>query len=116
MRKRERSLTFLPGAGLPDSMVKSAPIGVRSSSRSRGTTMAEAVFPTLKRVLVVEDDRPLCGALARIARTSSEDVREAHTVAEGSALLAQQRPQLMIVDLWLEGESAMGLIEKAAKH
>jgi DNA-binding NtrC family response regulator len=78
--------------------------------------MAEAAFPALKRVLVVEDDRPLCGALARIARTSGAEVCEAHTVAEGSALLAQQRPQLMIVDLWLEGESAMGLIEKAAKH
>ena len=78
--------------------------------------MAEAVFPALKRVLVVEDDRPLCGALARIARTSCEEVREAHTVAEGGAMLAQQRPQLMIVDLWLEGESAMPLIEKAARH
>jgi two-component system response regulator RegA len=83
--------------------------------------MAEAVlsepkFPALKRVLVVEDDRPLCGALARIARSSCTDVREAHTVAEASAMLTEQRPQLMIVDLWLEGESAMNLIEAAARH
>ncbi|HVH07920.1 MAG TPA: response regulator [Myxococcota bacterium] len=77
--------------------------------------MAEAAFPALNRVLVVEDDRPLCGALARIARSSGAEVCEAHTLAEGRALLSK-RPQLMIVDLWLEGESAMGLLEEAAKH
>lgn len=76
----------------------------------------EAKFPALRRVLVVEDDRPLCGALARIARSSGAEVCEAHTVSEGGAMLTRQRPQLMIVDLWLEGESAMTLIEKAAKH
>ena len=77
--------------------------------------MAEAAFPALQRVLVVEDDRPLCGALARIARSSGAEVCEAHTLAEGRAMLSK-RPQLMIVDLWLEGESAMGVLEEAARH
>ena len=77
--------------------------------------MAEAAFPALKRVLVVEDDRPLCGALARIARSSGAEVWEAHTVAEGRAMLSHS-PQLMMIDLWLEGQSAMDLVEEAAHH
>jgi two-component system response regulator RegA len=77
--------------------------------------MADPTFPSLKRVLVVEDDRPLCGALARIARSGGAEVWEAYSVAEGRALLARS-PELVMIDLWLEGESAMELVEEAAHH
>jgi two-component system, response regulator RegA len=77
--------------------------------------MADPTFPSLKRVLVVEDDRPLCAALSRIARSGGAEVWEANTVAEGRVMLAHS-PELVMIDLWLEGESAMELVEEAAHH
>jgi DNA-binding NtrC family response regulator len=77
--------------------------------------MTDPTFPSLKRVLVVEDDRPLCGALSRIARSGGAEVWEAYSVAQGRELLARL-PELVIIDLWLEGESAMDLVEEAAHH
>lgn len=77
--------------------------------------MADPTFPSLKRVLVVEDDRPLCSALARIARGWEAEVFEAYSIPEARALLAHA-PDLVIIDLWLEGESGLDLVEHAAHH
>ena len=71
--------------------------------------------PSLKRVLVVEDDRPLCSALAAVARGWGAEAWEAHTVADARALLSRD-PELVIVDLWLDGESAIELVEQVAHH
>jgi DNA-binding NtrC family response regulator len=70
---------------------------------------------SLKRVVIVEDDRPLCSALGRVARGWGAETWECHTVDEGRALLSLA-PQLLIVDLWLEGESALDLVEEAVHH
>lgn len=77
--------------------------------------MAEALTRSLKRVVIVEDDRPLCSALSRVVRGWGAETWESYTVAGGRELLALA-PQLLIVDLWLEGESALGLVEEAAHH
>lgn len=71
--------------------------------------------PSVKRVLVVEDDRPLCSALAAVVRGWEAEAWEAHTVSEARSMLARN-PELVIVDLWLEGESAMELVEEVAHH
>jgi DNA-binding NtrC family response regulator len=80
-----------------------------------GLRMPPQTVHSLKRVLVVEDDRPLCSALARVVRSWGAEVFEAHTVAEGRALLACS-PELVIVDLWLESENALGLVEEVGHH
>ena len=78
--------------------------------------MHENLEPSsLKRVLVVEDDRPLCAALGAVARSWGAEAWEAHTVADARALLARS-PELVIVDLWLEGESAFDFVKQAAHH
>ncbi len=67
----------------------------------------------VRRVLIVEDDRPLCAALVRLARNNwGNDVWQAHSVAEASPLIAQQ-PDLMIVDVKLPDGDSFGLIEMA---
>jgi DNA-binding NtrC family response regulator len=71
--------------------------------------------PSVKRVLVVEDDRPLCSALAAVVRGWDAEAWEAHTVAEARSML-DRNPELVIVDLWLEGESAIKLVEEVAHH
>lgn len=71
--------------------------------------------PSVKRVLVVEDDRPLCSALAAVVRGWDAEAWEAHTIAEARSML-DRNPELVIVDLWLEGESAIKLVEEVAHH
>jgi DNA-binding NtrC family response regulator len=70
---------------------------------------------SLKRVLVVEDDRPLCAALARVARGWGAETFEAHTVSAAREQLAKD-PELVIVDLWLEGECALEFAGEVAHH
>jgi DNA-binding NtrC family response regulator len=78
-------------------------------------TESEVPSPSCQRVLVVEDDRPLCSALATVVRGWGAEAWEAHTVAEARALLPRN-PELAIVDLWLEGESAIDFVEQVAHH
>jgi two-component system, response regulator RegA len=67
----------------------------------------------VRRVLIVEDDRPLCTAIARLARNKwATDVWQAYSIAEARELMAQQ-PDLMIVDVKLPDGDAFGLIEMA---
>jgi DNA-binding NtrC family response regulator len=77
--------------------------------------VAEGSIHSLKRVLIVEDDRPLCTALSRVVQSWGAVTWETHTVGEARGFLAAS-PQLVIVDLWLEGESALPLVEEAAHH
>ena len=69
----------------------------------------------LKRVLVVEDDRPLCSALAKVAEGWGARALEAHNLRTARELLSCD-PDLVIVDLWLEGESALDFAEQVAHH
>jgi two-component system response regulator RegA len=67
----------------------------------------------VRRVLIVEDDRPLCTAIARLARNKwATEVWQANSIAEARSLMAQQ-PDLMIVDVKLPDGDAFGLIELA---
>jgi DNA-binding NtrC family response regulator len=66
-------------------------------------------------VLVVEDDAPLCGAIARLAQGWGAQVFEAHALAPAIELLGRS-PDLLIVDLRLGEQTALPLIEAAAHH
>jgi DNA-binding NtrC family response regulator len=67
----------------------------------------------VRRVLIVEDDRALCAALARLAKSKwASEVWQAHSVAEAREMMAQQ-PDLMIVDVKLPDGDSFGLVEAA---
>lgn len=68
-----------------------------------------------KRVLIVEDDRSLCGAIARIAARWGDEVHQAHTVADALDLL-ELNPTLLIVDVRLPDGNALEVVETAAKR
>jgi DNA-binding response OmpR family regulator len=74
--------------------------------------MAQPTARTVRRVLIVEDDRALCVALARLARSWGTEVWQAHSIAEARSLMEQQ-PDLMIVDVKLPDGDAFGLVEQA---
>ena len=70
---------------------------------------------SLKRVLVVEDDLPLCAALAKVAEGWGAKAFEAHNLRSAREQLSSD-PDLVIVDLWLEGECALEFVEQVAHH
>jgi DNA-binding response OmpR family regulator len=66
----------------------------------------------LRRVLVVEDDVDLCRAIADVARGWGADVSQAHSLEQAVPLL-DGHPDVIIADLWLQGASAIPLLEAA---
>lgn len=67
------------------------------------------------RVLVVEDDKALCGAIARIASRWGDEVLQAHSVAEALELL-ETNPVLMIVDVRLPDGTAHQVVDAACRR
>jgi DNA-binding NtrC family response regulator len=72
------------------------------------------MFPQPKRVLIVEDYKPLRVAIARAARTWGAEVLEAGTVREGRALLARL-PDVVIADVALPDGQVQPIVEDAAR-
>jgi DNA-binding NtrC family response regulator len=62
-----------------------------------------------KAVLIVDDDRAVCGSLASILRSDEVGTRTAFTVEEAERLLKSETFDLAIVDLRLRGEGMEGL-------
>lgn len=68
-----------------------------------------------RRVLVVEDDKSLCAAIARVAAQWGDEVLQAHSVAEALALL-ERDPILLIVDVRLPDGDCLQVVETAAQR
>lgn len=60
-------------------------------------------------ILVVDDDDPVRVMLARLLRTQGYDVRQAASAAEARAVLEHGRPDLVISDIVMPGESGIEL-------
>lgn len=70
---------------------------------------------SVRRALVLEDDRPLCAAIARLVRSWGAEVWEAHSAAEARVLLERQ-PDLLIADVRLPDETSFGVVAEAARR
>jgi two-component system response regulator RegA len=62
---------------------------------------------------VLEDDLALCSEIGSLVRGWGVEAFEAHSIGEATEQLEQRRPELVIADLWLHGESAIPLIDTA---
>ncbi len=60
-------------------------------------------------ILVVDDDDPVRVMLARLLRTQGYEVRQAANAAEARAILEDARPELVISDIVMPGESGIEL-------
>ncbi|MCC7087545.1 MAG: response regulator [Chloroflexi bacterium] len=60
-------------------------------------------------ILVVDDDDPVRVMLARLLRTQGYDVRQAANAAEARTVLDEGRPDLVISDIVMPGESGIEL-------
>jgi two-component system, cell cycle response regulator len=68
--------------------------------------------PIYRRILVVEDESTLRSLFRRRAERAGLHVIEAVTCAQGIALAAVERPDLILVDLHLPDGSGLELIEQ----
>jgi CheY-like chemotaxis protein/glycine cleavage system H lipoate-binding protein len=64
----------------------------------------------VRDVLVVEDDRVVLAAVARLCRLEGLEVDETDSVAEALDRLAQAAYRLVVVDLMLPGQSGLELV------
>jgi len=60
-------------------------------------------------VLLVDDDAPVRVMLARLLRTQGHDVLQADSAPAAYAILESQRPDLIISDIVMPGESGIDL-------
>ena len=67
--------------------------------------------PDAPHILVVDDDRRLCGLLARLLRESGFLVSTAHDAAEARAKLAMLTVDLLVLDVMMPGESGLDLTQ-----
>ncbi len=59
-----------------------------------------------KKILIVDDDRDLVESLAQALKMNGYDVVAAYSGSEGLQTLLQQRPDLMILDVMMETDTA----------
>jgi DNA-binding NtrC family response regulator len=60
-------------------------------------------------ILVVDDDDPVRVMLARLLRTQGYDVRQAANATEARTIIEAGRPELVISDIVMPGESGIEL-------
>ncbi|SRR6056297_1660901 len=59
-----------------------------------------------KKILIVDDDRDLVESLAQALKMNGYDVVAAYSGSEGLQTLLQQKPDLMILDVMMETDTA----------
>jgi len=68
-----------------------------------------------ERVLIVEDDKALCGALARVASRWGDEILQAHRVSDALELL-DTNPTLLIIDVRMPDGSGLDVVEAASQR
>lgn len=82
------------------------------STAPPGTHSVHTARAKVECILVVEDDRELCDAVARVAAARADEVLVAHDAAHACALLARG-PHLVLLDVRLPDGSAFDVLERA---
>jgi len=59
-----------------------------------------------KKILIIDDDRDLVASLAQVLRGNGYDVAAAHSGADGLKALLAERPDLLILDVMMETDTA----------
>ena len=68
-----------------------------------------------KTLLILDDDDPLRGRLARAMQKKGFDVKEAKTVSEGLQIAKTNSPGFALVDLRLEDGSGLDVVKELSK-
>ena len=66
------------------------------------------------RILIVDDDRDMCDALRYLLESCGAEVRTAASAADALAAIERSRPDVLLSDVVMPGESGYDLIRKIA--
>jgi CheY-like chemotaxis protein len=59
-----------------------------------------------RKILIVDDDRDLVASLAQVLKGNGYDVAVAHSGADGLKALRAERPDLVVLDVMMETDTA----------
>lgn len=93
----------------PGSSVRAIADTHEATRPAGGSPPAAGETPVTATILVVDDDDPVRVMLARLLRTQGYQVLQAAHANEARALLDAQRPDLVISDIVMPGESGIEL-------
>jgi excisionase family DNA binding protein len=96
----------LPGRG--DYRISSSVL--RAFMRKHGMHATDVPTPTARRVLIVDDERPVAAAIGRVLRRAGFDVKTASDGFQAGSLLHQFQPLVMILDLRMPGLDGFGVL------
>ena len=81
-------------------------------SRPGTSTPTDPTAPTRRSVLVVEDDEPVAAYLAENLAADGFKVTTASGAGEGLRAIEHRQPDLLLLDLMLEGGSGLALLDR----
>lgn len=70
----------------------------------------------MSRVLLIDDDRWLCDSYRRVLERAGHEVVSAANAQEAVQLIDMQLPDVCVVDMLLEGHTAMGLLHELQSY
>lgn len=59
-----------------------------------------------KKILLIDDDKDMTENIARVLRSKGYEVLEAHSGAEGLKIALKEKPDLLILDIIMETDTA----------
>jgi DNA-binding NtrC family response regulator len=89
-------------------------LGIRRGGAGVGEEESSKLPPIARRILVVDDDDPVRVMLARLLRTQGHDVQQAANARQARAAVEAGRPDLVISDIVMPGESGIELRRELA--
>ncbi len=84
--------------------------GNGESNRPNGSDL-----PKDRTLLIMDDDKPFLGRLARAMEARGFQVRKAQSVREGMELIQQDPPAFAVVDMRLEDGNGLDVVEKLSE-
>ncbi len=69
----------------------------------------------MKKILIVEDEKPITHALSRVLGTQSYSIFTAITGTDGLELAKETHPDLIIMDVMLPGKNGIEVLEELRK-
>jgi len=106
-----------PGEAKGTTFTVELPLGEETSVRSEAIETGERSEPGALagiRILIVDDDRDMCDALQYLLESYGAEVRTATSAAEALAELERSRPDVLLSDIAMPGESGYDLMRKLA--
>jgi two-component system nitrogen regulation response regulator NtrX len=71
------------------------------------------IFPTAPgKLLIIDDEREICKAMADILRDEGYRVSIAHDAQSGLRVIAKEMPEVCLLDVWLPDSDGLAVLEK----